>query len=296
MKYIAENILDDENVNVPNRFPYEIQDVLKERFEKAPDNVPFWITNKDTIRIQTNDESKLHSASDICYSTIKIPSKSLQCYEPKTNKLHSFTNSLWTSYFIASVVHGMKNKSFKIPKEICIPTCVDFRRYLKNQNYSICSLFSAVNPQACVSPKMSLYELGKAMKSDLIKRMEKGEDFGVLKSKGEIVDPGKNVFLQLSYIGAINIKYPIKDVFVNLNMDAVAAEAMLLLMGFSCISKPSLINKEERNDVILRLRYSPTTLYEDEVDKMMKNIKYILTKVPKETSIEETVKAVSLLK
>lgn len=293
LKYIADNILDDSNIYIPSHFPYEMQDIFKERFEKAPNNIPFWANNDKVIRIETNDQSKLHPATDVCYSTVKIPSKNLQCYDSKTKKLHSFTDSLWTSYLISSIAHNKNRNSLEIPKCFSIPTCVDFRRYLPNQNYSTCSMFSAVFPEAPISPKMSLQEIGKAMKIDLKKRMEKGEDFGILKSSGSIENLKKKVFLQLSYMGSIHIERPITDVFVGLSMDAVQAESMLLLMGFSSIMKPSLPNEEERNDVFLRLRYSPTTLYKDEVDQMMKNIEYVLTKIPIETSIEEAVKAVS---
>lgn len=136
------------------------------------------------------------------------------------------------------------------------------------------------------------------MKMDLTKRMEKDEDFGLLKSNGKgnkFVNSNKKVALLLSYVGSVNIKHPITDVFMGLNMDPVATEAILCLMGFSCVAKPSLSNTQGRNDVCLRLRYSPTSLHKDEVEQMMKNIEYILTKVPKETSMEETVKAVSSL-
>lgn len=92
--------------------------------------------------------------------------------------LHSFTDYSWTSYFIASVVHNNNKKSFEIPKYMYIPTCTDFRRYLRNPNYSICSLFSIVTPRIPISPKKSLSEIGKEMKMDLTKRMEKDEDFG----------------------------------------------------------------------------------------------------------------------
>lgn len=297
-KYVANNILDDTNVVIPSHFPYEVQDIFKEKYEKSSNDIPFWITNKDVNRIQTNDKSKLHQATDVCYSSVKIPANKLQCYDTKNKKLHSFTNSLWTSYFISSIVHNNNHKSFEIPKFMCIPTCTDFRRYLKNQNYSICSLFSIVTPRICISPKKSLDEIGKEMKIDLNKRMEKDEDFGLLKTNekdNKIINPNKKIALQLSYVGSADIKHPITDVFMGLNMDPIKTEAILCLMGFSCIKKPSLSDPDGKNDVILRLRYSPTSLHKDEVEQMMKNIEYILTRIPKETSLEETIKAVSSL-
>ena len=66
-------------------------------------------------------------------------------------------------------------------------------------------LFSAVTPEAKVSPKMSLYEVGKEIKLNLIKRMNNDEDFCILKSSGNLVNPENNVFFQLSYIDPINI-------------------------------------------------------------------------------------------
>lgn len=122
-------------------------------------------------------------------------------------------------------------------QDIGIPTCLDFRRYLQQQNYSICNLFSAVTAEARVNQKMSLYELGKPMKMDLQKRMARGEDFGVLKSNENMMNPDKKICLQMSYFRSVKIRYPIIDVFINLNMDAVATESVLMFVGFSGIKK-----------------------------------------------------------
>lgn len=93
-KYVANNILDDHNVCIPTRFPYEVQDIFKEKYEKSPDNIPFWITNESINRIQTNDKTKLQKATDVFFSSIKIPANKMQCYDSKTKKLHSFTDYL----------------------------------------------------------------------------------------------------------------------------------------------------------------------------------------------------------
>lgn len=54
----------------PSNFPYEIQDVLKERYEKSPNNIPFWMTNEKVNGIKTNDQSKLYSSTNVCYSIV----------------------------------------------------------------------------------------------------------------------------------------------------------------------------------------------------------------------------------
>lgn len=302
-KYIAENIFDDTDINIPSHFPYEAKEIFKEKYEQSPNDIAFWDDDPDINRIITNDPSKLYQTFEVGYSTIKLPSSKFQCFDSKTKRLHSFTDSLWSSLFVASVIHMKKNPQFVFPKQMCIPTCTDFRRYLSKPNYSICSLYSTVIPKVPVSPKSSLSEIGKAMKIDLNRRLKRLEDFGFLKTIENLPDDEnqnvtapnstKKVGIELTYVGAVNIKNPIKNIFMNLNMDSAGTETILSLMGFSCVEQPCKANPNGKNEVTLRLRYSPTTLYKEEVAQMMKSIEYILTKVPQETSIEETIKAVS---
>lgn len=158
-------------------------------------------------------------------------------------------------------------------------------------------MFSIVTPWNPISSKKSLSEIEKEMKIDLTRRMEKDEDFGLLKSNGKgnkIINSNKKVSLHLSYVGSVNIKLQFTDVFM-VSMKNDENEAILFLIVFSCVIKPTLSNPQGRNDVYLHLRYSSTSLHKDGVEQMMKNIEYIFTKVPKETSMEETVKAVPSL-
>lgn len=291
-KYITENIFDNSNVKIPSHFPYEINDILKEKFDKSPNNIPFWDDNKDVNRITTNDPTKLFKTKEVAYSTVRIPSHQLQCYSQKDKKLHAFTDYLWSSLFVSSIVHSHSS----IPSTVCIPTCTDLRRYLSKQNYSICSFYSTVSPCVAVRPNDSLRFIGESLKRDLNRRMKIGEDLGFLKTieslsdqsrDVKIVDSPKKVGIELTYVGAVNIKRPITNIFMNLNMDANYTDSILSLMGFACKS-------EDKNDVTLRLRYSPSTLYKEEVVKMMKSIEFILTKIPPETSLIDTVKAVTM--
>lgn len=298
-KYLAENIFDNTNISIPSYFPYQVKELFKHQYEKSPNTIPFWDNNPNVNHIITNDQTKLFKTNEVSYSTVRIPSNKLLCYSQKDKKLHSFTNSLWSSLFVSSIVHS--NSS--IPDTLCIPTCTDFRRYLKDLNYSICSCYSTVFPCVPVNPNDSLQKVGDLMKKDLIRRMSNFEDFGFLKTIDEFsnqeiesnnnVDLAKKVGLELTYVGAVNIKQPIKNIFMNLNMDAKETETILSLMGFACIEQPCKTNPNGKNEVTLRLRYSPTTLHKKEVVTMMKNIEFILTKIPAETSIKEAIKAVS---
>lgn len=93
-KYTIDNILDDKNINIPSRFPYGLQDVLKEEYDKAPSDIPFWGENEKVNGIPSNFPSELLQTKDVSYSTARIPSKMLQCYDSRNKTLHSFTNSL----------------------------------------------------------------------------------------------------------------------------------------------------------------------------------------------------------
>lgn len=300
-KYLAENIFNDNNVKIPSYFPYKTKDLFKEQYAKSPNNIPFWENNPNVNNIITNDKTKLFTTNEVDYSTVCIPSNKLLCYNQNDKKLHSFTNSLWSSLFVSSIVHNHST----IPKIVCIPTCTDFRRYLKEINYSICSCYSTVFPCVSVKPNDSLQTIGESMKNDLNRRMNNYEDFGFLKTIDEISDQvnenenennissTKKVGLELTYVGAININQPIKNIFMNLNMNAKDTESILSLMGFSCVEKPCKTNPDGKNEVTLRLRYSPTTLHKVEVARMMKNIEFILTKIPTETSLKEAINAVA---
>lgn len=288
-KYITEHIFDDKNVDIPKHFPYTVHDLFSQQYQMSPSNIPFWDSNPNISRIISSHKDQLIKSNEVEYTTIRMPSNKFQAYSQSDKKLNSFTGSLLSSLFISHVIHTQNHFDQNyFPRSICIPTCIDFRRYLNTLNYSICSLYSIVFTSANVTPKMTLRQLGELLKNDIDKRMKNGEDFGFMKTLDNLTESSyakneiQKVGLELTYVGPVKIQKPIKDIFMNLSMLPEYTETILSLMGFGVCGN-------DMNDVILRLRYSPSTLYRDEVAAMMKDIEYTLTKIPPSTSISDAI-------
>ncbi|OHS97227.1 hypothetical protein TRFO_36578 [Tritrichomonas foetus] len=293
-KQIVNHILSnerEETARIESYFPHEVEEIFYERLKNAPNDVLFWESNPFVNRVKTNDRNKLFSSKEVKYCSMTIPAKKLRSYNILNGRLNRFTESMWLSLFVSHIV-SFKNSVNGIPSKICIPTCTDFRQYLNTRpSYSVCSCYSTVFPCADVSPNKSLSEIGKMMKNDLKRRMDRGEDFGFIKTinnlENSTAESYDGVGLELTYVGQYNIKKPIKDVFCNLAMDGSMTDKILSLMGFSVVDKAS-----GRNDVTLRLRYVPSTLHQEEVSKMAKSVEYFLKEIPLNISVNEAVKAI----
>jgi hypothetical protein len=117
-------------------------------------------------------------------------------------------------------------------------------------DYSVAMCFSQLTCMAVLKPDATLRDVGARMRDDLIKRRERGDDFGRNKFLGEKFDgptfPGTGI--EITNMGVLNIRPPLKDAWASLIFDDPGIGYCLAGMAFSVVGAG-------KNELVLRLRY-----------------------------------------
>ncbi|KAK8866761.1 hypothetical protein M9Y10_009729 [Tritrichomonas musculus] len=274
-------------------FPDDSIDLYSNLIKKAPSSGYLWADNPYTTRVTTHDP-QFHPSDTkkgISYYTIRTPSKSLKCYNPKKNKISGFSEVLWLSQILAAMAH--KDQMIESGG---VTTCVDLRQWIENPQkvdpFSVCNSFSAVTPFSEIEPNMTLKQLARNLRNNLNYRLNRLEQFSFVKAfnseqieNHEKKDTEKDTklvgsALEITSMGTLNLKRPLVDAWTSFTVLPVHAGQIVSLMSFG-------VKSEEIDDVILRLRYSADHFSDREMKVYGKSIDYFLHNIDNNLSVKE---------
>jgi hypothetical protein len=128
---------------------------------------------------------------------------------------------------------------------------------------------------------MTLREVGARLRDDLVRRRARLDDFGRCKYMGEKF-PGPTfpgIGLEITNMGALRIKPPVKDAWASLVFDHPCLGYCLTAMAFSVIGSG-------KNDLVLRLRYGNNALGDDEAYEVARVVDHFLRNISLDRKVQ----------
>lgn len=277
---LIQHLLDD-HIKQVNVIPSTVNELFKKELDK--------------IKLNKNDPNNLEfvTKNNFSYPSLNIPRdtfrinisnsidiKDLQCYNKTNKKVIGLTESLILA--IALSMSAMNNKNE--PLKIGCQNCVDLRKYMNPEdiNEYVGSNYSIVDVvMKNVKGSYSLREAGKILRKDLNKKIEKDMIMKSIKGFGSAQSQPKLVAC-LSNVGQFKFNSPIKDMYIQQSMFSKGFEVEIALSCFSKIGNGM-------NTIETNLKYPQSVVSEKDASKINKSIKYILTQVSPDSTIDETI-------
>jgi hypothetical protein len=219
-----------------------------------------------------------HGNEKADFAQWNCPVSSLRVYNRKTGKCDGLTERLWIGLALAAHAYNRA-----ISRNFGILTCVDLRHLMPKRELDIdvCNNFIGVSIVANgVTEKSTIKEIGEAMRRNFVEKERKAGGLFTL-PPGTAEQAGSCVVC-LSNMGALRIKEPFEDVWMQQTMDSHFANGSLCFLTWSKIAKG-------RNEFWGRLRYSPQVFSRPDADGLARSIAYVLEQVPEEATAESVI-------
>jgi hypothetical protein len=150
------------------------------------------------------------------------PITSFKCYNQQTGRVNGLTESMWMALALSTAArNGSLTGGFGLSTDL------DLRRFLTpdqlaaggKQNW-----VSTLPVNACAHPNQTVGEVANQMRSSLTQRIQNGEWLGVMRTAHNIVfrhpwridPPLPGLSIELSSVGPIRIKSPVKDCHISM--------------------------------------------------------------------------------
>ncbi|KAK8842033.1 hypothetical protein M9Y10_026250 [Tritrichomonas musculus] len=306
-KYIAgvvNHISDEIRKQIDNYFPITFDEEFSEEIKERLKSPPKFFENDPNITIFSKfgmkrvDREILH---DSVYDT-----KSFSNYDPKKKVCSNMTAAILTGYSLSLSILEGKDDVFNIGGSLA----VDMRKVLKEKKsqkisnllttspiashskYSLslnhANFFSIIPIAIHVTPQTRIdqcyKELNAVMKNQLVDHKEDLFDFRCSMNFTNPTPRKNGVIVGFSNLGPIQIKDPIKDLYL-LNIDFNIVFPYIILFTYSIIDE-----KNNRNDFHAQVRYECNGLTKEQSDNLSKLFKFYLQTVKTSNTIGEIFK------
>lgn len=265
-------------------FPYFFYEVYDDFFRRGPTKIKDMEHDEKLTRFKSNDQKNLKK-TEKCdqYHTMRFKSIDLK-NKVIRNNVHSvsnYTEMLYMSNYFAICAHENK-----LLKSYGVNNIVDLRQFSKKQP-TLANVFeiSGVSPFTDnVTKEMTVGDVGKSLRKSLVEKIKNNEQFSNSREYNQSLPKLSGIYTEFTNIGAFHIKKPIVDLFVSLCINSIDRETVSN-MGFSVVrddfDKYSNIEKlnKSQNDMVIRYRYSPKKLSENETKKIAKCIEYFMKNI-----------------
>ena len=211
------------------------------------------------------------------YITFSSDAKRLSCYDPKTKKCNGLTETLWISEMLAACAFNGKVGPFGTS------TCVDLRPHMgKPATWVNCNTFSNITVQCPpITPDQTLGDMQKLTRKDFSEKLKAGVIFDYLKGIREYqidrmgkIAPPPGIGIEVTNVGPVMLKRPVTDIWMQQTMKSTWTEGTMSLLSYS------IMDETGRNDVVTRLRFSPTSVRRERAEQISKAILHIAQHVP----------------
>ncbi|OHS94943.1 hypothetical protein TRFO_38896 [Tritrichomonas foetus] len=254
-------------------FPISPHDVFANEIQKAPVG-HLLLDDPDISRIIPHDHPQGGNKSNFLAFSI-TPSQMKAYNQSKNGKLSNFSELQWLSLYLAGCAHDGK-----IYDHAGIASCMDMRGYLKNKPTLGHCLFisSLTNRVDNISPNMSLFDVGRKLRQSFQERLSLGKHFSFIKagSPGVKHEFLKGRPLEISNVGAFNIRHPISDVYISLHTDDFPDHTHITLTGFSRQKYDTNGKAEGENKIHFRMMYNPNQIGGREMEAFGRTVEHNL--------------------
>lgn len=267
--------LQDKNYNPKDirLLPIASDSLFPKQISKVDLNYEYFNKNKIT-RVQSKCKLPKTDFNTFAKGVIfKEPIQKFQAYSPKDNKLHGFTDAIWTGLMLS-----MNAFEGKLGPTGC-STCVDMRPYI-NAGPKNLNLISIIFNEVPVSRNQTVKELGQLMREDFNFRCKRGDLYAYMNPNTPYLDfPHYGSIAEISQLPPARIRKPINDAWIQITMRDLQNETLSLLGH-------SIINEDKNTNVYAsRLRYVPSQLTDKDALKISEGIHHFLTSIPPDTTV-----------
>ncbi|OHT09205.1 hypothetical protein TRFO_22047 [Tritrichomonas foetus] len=309
-----KSLYEDEKVdsNEIISFPKTFNDFFSKEIEERRLNPNFKNVNEDLNQTVTfykwNQEpvQNFDPSTKASYFTFIENVEKFQCYNKKTQKCEKLTENNMGSIMLATNAINILNKKNNIINDgnimnnirkdgidtsDCVfgcSVCVDMRQFLpRNVNmFEVGNFFTLVVLGAQnFSLDMTLNEFYEAIRKNFSKQKQNDGLMDAIYS----MDNGKacdSINLEktpistviLSNVGLLQVKPPVKDVWMSLKMSAMKTDPELVLLSYGR-------KGNGKNDVVNLLRYSSRVIPHEDAKIMGESMKFMLTNIPPTESV-----------
>ena len=198
----------------------------------------------DVTRVISKRKPASKKDAEFVAEAIKIPFEEMACYDRFTKKCHGISEAQMIANGLSAAAYQDKIDPFGIS------TVYNLRKILTPQqrkNPEIQNFIASVLVDAKPTPDMTLGELSLSLRSCLKRREANQAYFGHLYNMWEVVFHPSNVSsqegigMEVSSVGKINVKSPVKDAWLVLRSPNENEMASTSFLSFS------LIGEEKRN-------------------------------------------------
>jgi hypothetical protein len=276
-KYLIDQLFETKPIDLPP-LPPTLEEVLPKEFAAAKHVTLPWTFDPDLARFTSHHATLVNPSKFIKYETLRFSGDEVKCFNPAKRRFENTTDYLWLSELLAIAVH-----SGRLPELAGVSTCVDTRSYLKKPypEYSLLKCFTQITASTPLLPNLTLREVGRRMRQDMLNRRGDLHDIARLKYCNEkpIGVPKPGLVMEISNMGPVALKGPLVEVWTGLNMHADVTGDGVSIMSFSA-------NGPKKNELVMRFRYSDAKIGEDEALAIAKSLKYFMRNISLDRTVQ----------
>jgi hypothetical protein len=209
-----------------------------------------------------------------------VAPRELRCFSPEQRRCVGLTESIWTSLGIAAIAWN------DTISPICCITCADMRGMIPERpnDLDVCNHFTSIRPSTPYIGNESVAKHGRRMRESFTKLFRKEGLLAPMAAAfaGEYWPPLDGVPIEMSTFGPIEIRAPVKDVFVANCLIADYAQDAGTLMSFSC-------RGEGVDRIDFNFRYGPNTVSHGEAKRFFGSVEYLLKNLDADVSMDKAV-------
>lgn len=216
---------------------------------------------------------------------IRMPIEELACYNPSTKKCHAISEAQWLANALTAAAFNDKIDPFGIS------TAYDLRKVLppnRANSPEIQNYIASVLVDAKPTPTMTLGDLSKAMRTRFQKNDANQDYFGHMYNVWEVVfrpwrpKSQKGLGMEVSSIGPIRIKSPVKDAWLVLRSPDNYPLSTTSLLSFSLFGP-------EKKEFIGTFEYCTKELNKLDGFKITRSIEFCLRNLKDNMTVKEAI-------
>ncbi|OHS96534.1 hypothetical protein TRFO_09927 [Tritrichomonas foetus] len=192
------------------------------------------------------------------------------------NLYKNFTEKMWSCYILAASAFNRKIDNFGII------TLVDLRNIVKPSmvDWGNCNYFSGVTNKASTNMNQTMKKLGEDLRKSFDERM-KSRDYLSLFNLNLAEDHSTGNPIELSNIGQLNLRNGINDATIQIRFPAKTEPKKLSMITYS------INDTNGRNEIMMKMRYSPSHLHANEADILMESTKFAIEKITRDFTVQQ---------
>lgn len=279
-----KELLNPSGNEINHNFPLSMEKVFAKELENTTVTPPHIYMDKNITRITpvSKPDPKSHYTSQI---TFEFPVSYLCCYNKKTGKCDGLTERFWEAGILSAAA---MNNNIDVAG---VMTSLNMRNYLKPNlfNWAACNFYSSMTVSADASRVKTVGDLGKLLRKDLNEKIKNNYHFAFIKSLGGSNLPKDRIpgiGLEMSHIGKFEIKKPVVNLMIRSSVEEKFSDPFFTMSYYSVVG-------ESRNDLKANMKYNGTFLGTRDAKTFVNGIKFYLTNIPKDASLNEAIGEIS---